>query len=156
MDRYAFMADLVTLAADCVGNTLGGCPYEVFVSNGEPPADCSHIAARWLGGQVLAGSEKCLIKTRERFAVNLNRCCLKNIGEEFDPALEDDDAKCFVTDFGTLYECLICETPSVLNTFVRTCQEIVVRIAETERAPMGGCYGGEIMIEFTRVQPCCS
>ena len=102
MDRYAFMADLVTLAADCVGNAAGGCPYDVFVSPGEPPADCSHIAAYWTGSTVMAGSDKCLIKVREQFSVSLNRCCLRNIGEEFSAALEDDDARCFVTDFGAL------------------------------------------------------
>lgn len=155
MDRYAFLADLVTLAADCVGNAAGGCQYDVFVSPGEPPADCSHIAAYWSGSTILPGSDKCLIKVRESFIVSLNRCCLKNIGEEFSAVLEDDDARCFVTDFGVLFECIICGVADVLKSYVRTCQDVIVRAAQPDRAAAGGCYGGLLEVSFVRLQPCC-
>jgi len=156
MDRYAFLADLVTLAADCVGNATGGCPYEVFVSPGEPPADCSHIAGYWATSAVVAGSDKCLIKVRETFVVSLNRCCLKNVTEEFSPALEDDDARCFIADFGAMFECLICEVSAVLKPYVRTCQDVIVKVGEPDRTAAGGCYGGVVEISFIRHQPCCS
>lgn len=157
MDRYGFMADLVTVAADCVNNTaVRGCPYEVFVSNGEPPSDCSHIAAYWSGSSILAGSDKCLIQTRESFRVSFMQCCLTNINPEFDPMLEDDDARCFVTDFGALFECLICETPRVLKNYIRNCQDVVVRVGDPDRMAAGGCMGGTIEISFTRMQPCCA
>lgn len=156
MDRYAFMADLVTVAADCVGNTSDrGCPYEVFVSNGEPPADCSHIAAYWTGGSLLPGSDKCNIQMQENFSVSLMRCCLANIGEEFDAGLEDDDARCFVTDFGVLLECLVCNVHEALKPYVRSCQDVVVRAGNPDRSAAGGCMGGTVDISFTRIQPCC-
>lgn len=155
MDRYAFLADLVTLAGDCVGNAEGGCAYEVFVSPGEPPADCSHIAAFWTGSTIERGSDKCLIKVREQFSISLNRCCLKNIGDEFNPALEDDDARCFIADFGALFECLVCGVADVVKPYVRTCQDVIVSVSEPNDAAEGGCYGGVIDISFTRLQPCC-
>lgn len=155
MDRYAFMADLVTTAADCVQNPERGCEYDIFVSNGEPPADCSHLAVYWTGATTIPGSEKCLIQMRETFSVSLMLCCLKNIEAEFDPAAEDDDARCFVTDFGNLLECLVCETNRVLANYVRTCQDVVVKVGNPDRSAAGGCMGGTIDISFTRFQPCC-
>ena len=156
MDRYAFLADLVTLAADCVGNAAGGCQYEVFVSPGEPPADCSHIAGYWSGSSIMRGSDKCLIKVMETFVISLNRCCLKNIGEEFDPGLEDADAKCFIDDFGALFECLVCEVTTVLKPYVRTCQDVIVKVVQPDQTAGGGCYGGTVEISFVRHQPCCA
>lgn len=157
MDRYAFMADLVTVAADCVQNTsVRGCQYEVFVSNGEPPADCSHIAAFWTGGTIVPGSDKCLVKVRENFRVSLNRCCLKaDMEAEFDPAVEDDDAKCFVTDFGALFECLVCNVQTALKPYIRSCQDVMVKVAQPDNSPQGGCMGGMVDISFVRLQPCC-
>lgn len=156
MDRYAFMADLVTVAADCVGNTTArGCPYEVFVSNGEPPADCSHIAAYWTGSSVLPGSEKCIIQVRENFSVSLMLCCL-SMEETFDASVEDAEAKCFVTDFGELFECLICNVQEALKPYVRSCQDVVVKIGNPDRSAAGGCMGGTIDVSFVRFQPCCS
>lgn len=154
MDRYAFLADLVTEAANCVGNTTNGCQYEVFVAPGEPPADCSHIAAYWTGSMVMPGSDKCLIKIRETFAVSLNRCCLDNIGEEFDAALEDADAKCFIDDFGAMFECLVCNVAAVLKPYVRSCQDVLVKVGKPDRTASGGCYGGLVEISFVRTQPC--
>lgn len=156
MDRYAFLADLVTLAGDCVGNGAGGCQYEIFVSTGEPPADCSHIAAYWTGSSVMGGSDKCLIKVRETFAISLNRCCLKSVGDAFDAGLEDADAKCFIDDFGALFECLVCSVADVLKPHVRTCQDVIVKVGQPDRSAMGGCYGGMVEISFVRHQPCCS
>lgn len=155
MDRYAFLADLVTLAGDCVGNADGGCEYEIFVSPGQPPADCSHIAAYWVGSQILPGSDKCLIKVRESFAISFNRCCLKNIGEEFSAALEDDDTRCFIADFGVLFECLVCGVADALKPYVRSCQDVIVKMGEPDRVAEGGCYGGLVEISFVRHQPCC-
>lgn len=156
MDRYAFMADLLTIAADCVGNaSTKGCEYEVFVSNGEPPADYSHIAAYWTGSTVLPGSDKCLIQMRESFSVSLMLCCLSNIGEEFDAGLEDADARCFVNDFGALLECLVCNVGVALKPYVRSCQNIMVEIGNPDRSAAGGCMGGTVDISFTRLQPCC-
>jgi hypothetical protein len=155
MDRYAFLADLVVTASDCVGNAANGCQYEVFVSPGEPPSDCSHIAAYWTGSSVMSGSDKCLIKVRENFSISLNRCCLRNIGEVFDAGLEDDDARCFIKDFEALFECLICEVNTVLKPYVRSCQDVVVSVGQPHNTTSGGCYGGVINISFTRHHPCC-
>ena len=155
MDRYGFMADLVTTAADCIENVDRNCPYNVFVSNGEPPSDCSHIAAYWTGASTTVQSEKCRIVVRENFKVSLSRCCLKNVGEEFDPVAEDADASCFVKDFGDLFDCLVCEAATVLKNYVRTCQDVVVKIASPDHSPSGGCYGGIIDISFIRIHPCC-
>lgn len=155
MDRYAFLADLVTLAAGCVDNIGGGCKYDVFVAPGEPPADCSHIAGYWTGSTIMSGSDKCLIKVREQFSVSLNQCCLKNVGDEFDPALEDQDAKCFIDDFGALFECLVCGVGDVLKPYVRTCQDVIVRMGEPNPVAEGGCYGGVVEVAFTRLQSCC-
>lgn len=157
MDRYGFMADLVTVAADCVSNTpANNCQYEVFVANGEPPQDCSHIAVFWTGGSIIPGSDKCMVSVRETFRVSLNRCCLKNIGEEFDAVLEDDDAKCFANDFGALFECLVCNVQAALKPYIRTCQDVMVSVASPDSSPAGGCMGGMVDISFTRLQPCCS
>jgi hypothetical protein len=156
MDRYAFLADLVTMAADCVGNASGGCEYEVFVSPGVPPSDCSHVAAYWIGSEILPSSDKCLVKVRERFAVSLLRCCLKNVGSEFDAVLEDDDARCFITDFGALFECLICEVAGVLRPYVRTCQDVLVKVGQPDSMTDGACYGGIVEVSFVRIQPCCT
>lgn len=153
MDRYAFMADLVTLAADCIGNQ--DCPYEVFVSNGEPPAECGHIAAFWEGSSLTAQSDKCRIVVRENFKVSFNRCCLKNTGEKFDSVAEDSDAQCFLAEFGDLFECLVCEINTVLKQYVRTCQNVTVRVARPDHEPRFGCYGGMIDISFERHKGCC-
>lgn len=156
MDRYGFMADLVTVAADCVGNTAArDCPYEVFVSNGEPPQDCSHIATFWTGASIVPGSDKCLVKVRETFRVSLSRCCMTNNGAEFDAMAEDADAKCFVTDFGNLFECLVCNVTVALKPYIRTCQDVLVKVASPDLEPRGGCMGGMVDISFIRLQPCC-
>lgn len=156
MDRYGFLADLVTVAADCVNNTaVRGCPYEVFVSPGEPPADCSHIAGIWTGASIRPGTDKCLIAVEESFAISLNQCCLKNVGEQFDPVLEDDDARCFITDFGALFECLVCNVHTALKPYVRNCQNVEVKVAQPDEEPQGGCYGGVITISFDRFHGCC-
>lgn len=156
MDRYGFMADLVTVAADCVANTgTRGCPYDVFVSPGDPPADCSHIAAFWTGSAIRPGTNKCLITVEETFMVSLNMCCLKNVGEEFDPSLEDADAECFVRDFGALFECLVCNVQTALKPYVRNVQDVEVKVAEPEEGPQGGCIGGQIAISFERFHGCC-
>lgn len=155
MDRYAFMADLVTVAADCVGNTAAlGCPYDIFVSNGEPPADCSHIAAYWTGSSVIPGSKKCSAQVRETFSISLMRCCL-SMDVDFDAGTEDAEAKCFVTDFGSLFECLVCHTEDALKAYVRTAQDVLVKVGNPDRSAAGGCMGGTVDISFTRFQPCC-
>lgn len=155
MDRYGFMADLVTVAADCVGNSAAlGCPYEIFVSNGEPPADCSHIAAYWTNSAVLPGSQKCSVQVRESFSVSLMRCCL-SMDTDFSAAVEDAEAKCFVDDFGALFECLVCRFEEALKPYVRTPTEIAIKVGNPDRSAAGGCMGGTIDISFVRFQPCC-
>jgi hypothetical protein len=155
MDRYSFLADLLAVASDCIENADNGCPYDVFVSPGEPPADCSHIAAYWNGSTMLGGSEKCLMKVRENFTISMNRCCLKNLGEDFDPILEDEDARCFIKDFETMLECVMCNIYEVLKDYVRTGQEVAVSGGMLDRAASGGCYGATIEIAFTRHHSCC-
>ncbi len=155
MDRYALLADLLITAADCVGNPINGCQYDIFVSAGQPPADCTHIAAFWTGSSLMPGSQKCLMKVRESFAISLNRCCLSNVGETFDPGLEDADAQCFLNDFGTLFECLLCEASNVISTYVKTGQDVNVSVAQPDSSADGNCYGGIIEISFIRHQPCC-
>lgn len=154
MDRYALLADIVTVAANCVGNTTNGCQYSTFVSNGQPPADCTHIAAYWVSSDVIPGSRQCLTSVRETFRVSLNIACLTNVGEEFDPVKEDNDAMCFLTDFGNLLECLICEAEPVIATYVNTGNNVSVSAAVPDNMVRGMAYGGFIDIKFTRVQPC--
>ena len=153
MDRYAFLSDLVTAAANCVPNAPG-CEYDVFVGLGSPPQECSYIAAYWVGAIMLPVSANCRMVMREQFELTLNRCCLRNIGEEFDPALEDDDALCFIRDFGSMLECIACELPAVLEPYVRTAQNVSLKASRLDQVSDAGCYSGAIAIEFDRVQPC--
>ena len=154
MDRYALLADVVTVAGNCVGNATGGCPYSVFVSNGQPPADCTHIAAYWVSSTILGKPQRCLTPVRETFRVSLNIACLTNIGEEFDPAKEDADAMCFLTDFGNLFECLVCDVEPIIATYVNTGNSVSVSSAVPDNLVRGMAYGGYIDISFTRNQPC--
>lgn len=153
MDRYAFLSDLVTAAANCVPNAPG-CEYDVFVGLGIPPADCSHIAAYFVGTAMLPQSSNCHMMMRERYELMLNRCCLRNIGDEFDAGLEDDDALCFLRDFGALMECIACELPTIIQPYVRTAQNVSFKAARADTQSEGGCYSGIIAIEFDRRQPC--
>lgn len=153
MDRYGFLADLVTAAANCVPNAPG-CEYDVFVGVGVPPQDCSYISANWTGSIMRPASAQCRMLMHETFELTLNRCCLKNIGEDFDPVLEDDDAQCFIRDFGTLVECVACELPNILLPYVKTAQAVSFGAARLDPTADGGCYGGSITIGFDRVQPC--
>lgn len=153
MDRYAFLTDLVTAAADCVPNAPD-CTYDVFVGLGEPPQDCSMIAGYWRGAAMLPVSANCRMMMQERFDLILTRCCLKNVGENFDPALEDDDALCFYRDFGALMECMACDLKTIIEPYVRTAQNVSFRGAETDPEVAAGCYTAGIAITFDRYQPC--
>jgi hypothetical protein len=153
MDRYAFLADLVTAAANCVPNAPG-CEYDVFVGIGIPPQECSYISASWVGTQMRHDSAKCRMMMVETFEIVLNRCCMKNTGESFDSALEDEDAQCFIRDFGALVECMACSIDDVLLLYVRTAQEVSFKSARLDPTSDGFCYGGTIAVSFERVQPC--
>jgi hypothetical protein len=153
MDRYAFLTELVTAAADCVPNAPD-CTYDVFVGLGDPPQDCSMIAGFWRGATMLPQAANCRLAVRERFDLILTRCCLKNVGENFDPLLEDDDARCFYRDFGALFECLACDIKDILSPYVKTAQVPSLRVADMDGEVNAGCYTAGIAIEFDRYQPC--
>lgn len=146
-------ANILSLARECLEPFE--CPYDVFVSNGDPPADCSSISAHWRDAQIDNASNQCHTVINESLEVTLIRCCQTNDTMDFDPVKEDADARCFLRDFGNLFECLVCRVKEVLGAVDSTCANPFVQIASAEGV-QGGCATGRIIISFQHVQNCCA
>lgn len=155
LDRYALLSNVLVIAGQCLDLSAPTCEYEVFVGLGDPPQDCSVLSARYLGGR-LTGADfgKCILPVEEEFEIILTRCCLTNTGEEFDPVKEDNDARCFLDDFGTLFECLACYITSEVIAD-NSCRDPFIRVFDLDDTVRGNCYTGRIRFGFTKSISCC-
>lgn len=153
MSLYTISALILSEIQLClVDNT---CKYDYFVSMGEPPADCSSISTYYLGSNIIDKNANPCIKTRiDKFEVMITRCCMEQ-NPNFDPVVEDRNAKCFLDDYEIILDCLVCNINDALAQYNINCKLNNVRGSGTDRAPMGGCYSGSINIEIERFIGCC-
>lgn len=154
LDRYAILANALVVARDCIGIT--DCEFDTFVSLGDPPQECSQLTGRYLREDVRPAIEgdRCRQTLSPEFEIIFNRCCLTNNPEDFSPSLEDDDARCFMDDFGTLLECLVCYLGQQLPQDV-ACKNQYVRASTVDDVSQGGCYTGRIRFGFDVMISCC-
>lgn len=139
------------MVLDCLDQPT--CEYQSFVTLGDPPQNCSYIAASWAGSQAAFTDRRCENYTEESWTITINHCCLKNDRElEFNPVLEDSDAQCFLADFDLIYECLICNLGELLPSI--DCEDRFVRSARPDQSVRGTCYFAEIEFGF-RYKICC-
>ena len=153
MSVYTISGIILSEIQSCFDDVT--CDYKYFVSVGEPPADCSTITAHHTGSVLndrKAGT--CLVTRRDSFEVMITRCCMK-LSEEFDPAVEDENARCFYNDYDEILSCLVCGLGDALSAFSTNCKLLKVRSSSFDRAPMGGCFTGYIRIEIERFEGCC-
>lgn len=144
---------LLTEIRACMGGE--SCPYQLFVSRGMPPADCNSIVARYDGGRRNdRESNDCDSVFEEEIVVTLTKCCVTpDIQTNWNPVLEDAEAKCFYDDLALLRQCLICNGMTALEPYVDGCKPYVTA---TVLDPMseGGCFSGSIVIRFRNVDCC--
>jgi hypothetical protein len=85
-------------------------------------------------------------------AVSITRCCA-NEQIDFDPALEDSEAKCFLDDAELLLQCIHCNAKTALEPWIVGCNPVILDIQFDDEAE-GGCYSATIRIEIPK-DVCC-
>lgn len=157
IDTYGILSGVVGLVADCVNDAglSAPCAYKTFVGLGMPPNDCSLISASWDRDRVVKRRDRCYMTVQSEFHVYLTRCCLRNNREEFDPALEDEDAACFYADYDLARDCLLCGVKEIVGQHGLSCEDEIVDGSIMPEFTQGGCYGARFTIRFDWMRKCC-
>lgn len=148
---FAGLVELRDLIVACLGDT---CEYKVFISLGEPPADCNSIAL-WYSSSSRNRSDNsdCITQYLDStLNITITRCCVTaDASPTFSPAQEQKDAECFYADFESLLTCLTCN--DILDDWITSCGANISSI-RWDNSKSGGCYSATISLFFTE-EICC-
>lgn len=149
---YSVLRDLLDQIVTCLGDP---CPYQVLVSRGMPPADCSSIAAWYGGSRRDRDSAECatdLYETSLSFTVT--HCCITpDQGVGFDFEREEIEAECFLENLMAIRECLACEATAVVGSRMTGCGALVSSVS-VDPEPRGGCYSATIRVDIVESECC--
>lgn len=146
---YDMMNAILQMIRVCMGGD--SCDYNLFVSLGAPPAICNSIAAYIEQAQRSeVDSDDCNTVTEDEIVILLTRCCGET--EEFDPAAEDAEAKCFLRDLFTLKTCIECNLRDTLDPYTHCAPQLDGIAFDSERE--GGCYSAAIRISLSEISCC--
>lgn len=153
---YGWWYDAADTVLGVIGDCLGQCEYELFVSQGRPPAECSSIAV-WpaMSTRAEARVQRCHHPRRESLVVTLTRCCaVVDAQDVYQPQIEDREARCFSRDLDRILRCLACNLPAALKANGMRCDEQLVGEVTFDEQRMGDCYSANIRLDTSRLLGC--
>lgn len=149
---YQILRDLLDQIVECLGDP---CPYQVFVSRGYPPADCSSIAAWYSNSNRASENQDCqttIYDTDLKFTIT--HCCVTpDTGIGFDFEREEIEAECFLTNLAAIRECLSCSATDTVSQYILGCGALVTSVVADPEA-RGGCYSATVTIAIEE-DDCC-